>query len=366
MEFIKVVEVRPEVSEEGFLRETMIKLAAGKKPIDFNKCKFDDISISQKDVVQYGQRVYVTYKARLGTYEREYYKTKVRVKDEKGQYHTEERVESRRKTVWDRSISSYTDELNEEVYYFNNNDYTYKKVYEDDIKFLNTLLKNKENEFSYDEVSENSVIVNEETLKEVMQQLENARKYKPHFKSDTYKDLDVSRDIMPYCFTCERFPYYELKFTYEGEECKAEKYAAGNSTISIILPHEDKALTSEIDTSKANFFIATAVLWGYYLWSFLLNLMANETKSKLVLFLYKFTSIHNWVKHIKINFPFASDILTMMFFAVISLILLRIHSIDKYNRIRKYNITSLEAQLNTNSLDPLSKEEKRVSFGIMD
>ena len=56
----------------------------------------------------------------------------------------------------------------------------------------------------------------------------------------------------------------------------------------------------------------------------------------------------------------------MMFFAVISLILLRIHSIDKYNRIRKYNITSLEAQLNTNSLDPLSKEEKRVSFGIMD
>ena len=230
MEFDAVFTVKKEIEKETFLRQLLINLGINTDtPIDIVNAKIGEVRECIKEVMVCSAFVSGTCTASIGYDRQEPYTDYETYKEKVGDiYVTRQRAVTKFRTVTDWRPFN-TDYSGKATYVEDNTDED--GSYRGDVSYtLKTISNNSI-------VEKGDAVINRKALSRAITHCESHVKiYNVKLPGDKQKDkrYQCSSDIES--VTCYKLPYYEVTYSYNGEEYSAAGFACGKLSVEYDVP----------------------------------------------------------------------------------------------------------------------------------
>lgn len=255
-----VYTVKREVSKEQFTRELFIKLAKDEQsPPDIFTAKFGEVKEATKEMLICEGHVETDFTASVG------YDQKVKTWNPDTQKYVEKTV-----TDW----QPFSGHLNGDKSAIAANSGTYQDVNataKEHDRFCAVLHDIKDEDIEKIGTADVSPAGLENAKKLCAVMLESEIKY----PGDQAKNIKVSSSVSVNELKCYKVPYYNVSFTYRGQEFSASGYACGtpNAESQVPLNRNDHRFIAKEKTKGLK--IATIILWVAVLVAFIAAIVAG-------------------------------------------------------------------------------------------
>lgn len=255
MEFDAVFSVRKEFSKDVFLREVLIKIGINEDtPLDVVEAEFGEVNETMREVIVCTASVTGTCTASVGYDRQESYIDYETYREKVGNsYVTRQRPVTRYRTVTDWQIfqTPYVGEAtcaayNSDAYGFDDSGI---------VKAIKTVSRDRV-------VAEGTATVNPTGLARAVAACEgNVESSQVIFPGDRHKDVQYHSESEIQCVSCYKLPYYDVTYTYKGEEYVACGFACGEISIRAATPPKDVDITELVKEETADLEKQKSIAW---------------------------------------------------------------------------------------------------------
>ena len=267
MQFDTVCTVKEEISKDDFLRLTLIQLGINKEtPLDAVDVEFQEVHKSYREVVLCNAYVEGECTASVGYNRQEAYIAYESYREKVGDsYVTKQRPVTKYKTVtdWHPYSTHYSGKSIKAVY---NN-----KIGRNCLDFRLEKVLPKIDADSI--VMEGNAQLSDEALQTAKIACEVAvQSAEVSFPGDLHKDEHYKNTVTVESIACYILPYYEVTYTYRGQEYDAGGFACGTVEIEMEYPPNDHDITDDVQKLTKPLEAKEKTAWLLYTASFVLSI----------------------------------------------------------------------------------------------